>query len=94
MSMVMVERSDRMWSTGEGNGKPLSVIVIHVYVPVPKKLKLTGSTRPSRTSTKKVILFTIGDWKTKVGCQEIPIVTGKFGFPVKNETGQRLTVLS
>ena len=32
-----------------------------------------------------------GDWNTKVGSQEIPGVTGKFGFGVQNEAGQRLT---
>ena len=30
---VMVERSDRMWSTGEGNGKPLNITVIQAYAP-------------------------------------------------------------
>ena len=39
---------------------------------------------------KKDILFIIGDWNTKVGSQEIPGVTGKFGFGVQNEAGQRL----
>ena len=37
--------------------------------------------------------FIIGDWNAKVGSQEIPAVTGKFGFGVQNEVGQRLTVL-
>ena len=32
-----------------------------------------------------------GDWKAKVGSQEIPGVTGKFGFGIQNEEGQRLT---
>ena len=40
---------------------------------------------------KKDVLFIIGDWTTKVGSQEIPGVTGKFGLGVKNEAGQRLT---
>ena len=35
----------------------------------------------------------IGDWNAKVGSQEIPGVTGKFGLGVQNEAGQRLTVL-
>ena len=39
---------------------------------------------------KKDDLFTIGDWNAKVGSKEIPGVTGKFGFGVQNETGQRL----
>ena len=48
-------------------------------------------TRPSRTNTKKAVLFIIGDWNAKVGSQEIPGVTGKFGLGVQNEAGQRLT---
>ena len=40
---------------------------------------------------KKDILFIIGDWNAKVGSQEIPGVTGKFGHGVQNEAGQRLT---
>ena len=35
----------------------------------------------------------MGDWNVKVGSQETPGVTGKFGLGVRNETGQRLTVL-
>ena len=40
---------------------------------------------------KKDIFFIIGDWDAKVGSQEIPGVTGKFGLGVQNEAGQRLT---
>ena len=39
---------------------------------------------------KKDVLFIIGDWNTKVGRQETPGVTGKFGLGVQNEAGQRL----
>ena len=39
----------------------------------------------------KVVLFIIGDWNAKVGSQEIPGVTGKFGLGVQNKAGQRLT---
>ena len=39
----------------------------------------------------KDVLFIIGDWNAKVGSQEIPGVTGKFGLGIQNETGQRLT---
>ena len=42
---------------------------------------------------KNDVLFNIGDWNAKVGSQEIPGVTGKFGLRVQNEAGQRLTVL-
>ena len=40
---------------------------------------------------KKDVLFILGDWNAKVGNQEIPGATGKFGFGVQNEAGQRLT---
>ena len=40
---------------------------------------------------KKDVLFIIGDWNAKVGSQEIPGVTGKFGLGGQNEAGQRLT---
>ena len=41
---------------------------------------------------KKYVLFIIGDWNAKVGSQETPGVTGKFGLGVRNEAGQRLIV--
>ena len=40
---------------------------------------------------KKDVLFIIGDWNAKVGSQETPGVTGKFGLGMRNEAGQRLT---
>ena len=39
---------------------------------------------------KKDVLFIIGDWNAKVGSQETPGVTGKFGFGIQNEAGERL----
>ena len=39
---------------------------------------------------RKDVLFIIGDWKAKVGSQEIPGVTGKFGLGIQNEAGHRL----
>jgi len=39
---------------------------------------------------KKDVLFIIGDWNLKAGSQETPGVTGKFGFGIQNEVGQRL----
>ena len=39
---------------------------------------------------KKDVLFIIGDWNGKVGSQETPGVTGKFGLGIQNEAGQRL----
>ena len=61
-----------------------------------KELKLTvlwRPIRPSRTNTPKDVLFIIGGWNAKVGSQEIPGITGKFGLGVQNVAGQRLTVL-
>ena len=39
---------------------------------------------------QKDVLFIIGDWNAKVGCQETPGVTGEFGLGMRNEAGQRL----
>ena len=59
-----------------------------------KRLKLNGSMKTYKTflelTPKKDVLFIIGDWNAKVGSQEIPGVTGKFGLGVQNEAGQRL----
>ena len=41
-------------------------------------------------TAKKDVLFIIGDWNAKVGSQETPGVTGKFGLGIRNEAGQRL----
>ena len=54
----------------------------------------SSSTRPSRTNTQKDVLFIIGDWNAKVGSQETPGVTGKFGLGIQNERGQRLIEFS
>ena len=77
-------------------GNPFSITVIEVYAPTSNAeeteverfyedlqdlLKLTP---------KKDVLFIIGDWNAKVGSQETPGVTGKFGLGMRNETGQRL----
>ena len=40
---------------------------------------------------EKDVLFILGDWNAKVGSQELPGVTGKFGLGVHNKAGQRLT---
>ena len=42
-------------------------------------------------TSKKDVLFIIGDWNAKEGSQEIPGVTDKFSLGVQNEAGQRLT---
>ena len=59
-----------------------------------KKLKLNGSMENYKDlleiTPPKFVLFIIGDWNAKVGSQETPGVTGKFGLGMWNEAGQRL----
>ena len=58
-----------------------------------KKLKLNGSyedLQDLELTPKKDLLFIIGDWNAKVGSQEIPGITGKFGLGVQNKAEQRL----
>ena len=74
-------------------GKPFNITVIQVYAPTSNAEEAEveqfyKDLQPSRT--KKDDLFIIGDWNEKVGSQEIPGVTGKFGLGVQNEGGQRL----
>ena len=60
--------------------------MITSYLPL---CKLTF-VKVSYDSGKKDVPFNIGDWNAKVGSQEIPEVTDRFGLGVQNETGQRL----
>ena len=54
-------------------------------------MALWRPTEPSRLTPKKDVLFIIGDWNAKVGSQETPGVTVKFGLGVQYEAGQRIT---
>ena len=77
-------------------GKPFNIMVIQVYVPTSNAEEaevewfyedlqdLLELTSP------KDVLFITGDWNAKVGSQETPGVTGKFGLGVQNEAGQRV----
>ena len=75
-------------------GKPFNITVIQVYAPnsnaeeaeverfyedLQDLLELTP---------KKDVLFIIGEWNAKVGSQETPGVSGKFGLGMQNEVGQ------
>ena len=77
-------------------GKPFNITVIQAYAP-------TSNTEEAEVerfcedlqdllelTPKKDVLFFIGDWNAKVGSQETPGVTGKFGHGMQNEAGQRL----
>ena len=55
-----------------------------------KKLKFYDPQDLLELTPKKDVLIIIGDWNAKVGSQETPGVTGKFGLGIHNEAGQRL----
>ena len=77
-------------------GKPFSITVIQVYAPNsnPEETEVERFYKDLQDllelTPKKDVLFIIGDWNAKVGSQETPGVTGKFGLGVPNEEGQRL----
>ena len=72
-------------------GKPFNITVIQVYAPTTNaeeaEDKQVYEDRQDflELIPKKDVLFIIGDWNAKVGSQEIPGVTGKFGLGVENE---------
>ena len=78
-------------------GKPFNITVIKVYPPTSNAEEAEVERFYEdlqdllELSPKKDVLFIIGDWNAKVGSQETPGVTGKFGLGVLNEAGQRLT---
>ena len=90
-------KNDRMISV-RFQGKPFNIMVIQVYASSNaeeaeveqfyKDLQNLVELTP-----KKDVLFIIGDCNAKVGSQETPGVTGKFGLGMQNEAGQRLRVL-
>ena len=77
-------------------GKPFNITVIQVYAPT------SNAEEPEvewvyedlqdllELTPKKDVLFIIEAWNEKVGSQETPGVTGKFGLGIQNEAGQRL----
>ena len=74
-------------------GKPFNITVIQVYALVSnaKKAEVQWLYEDLEELTpKQDVLFIIGDWNAKVGSQETPGVTGKFGLGIQNEAGQRV----
>ena len=84
-------KNDRMISV-HFQGKPFSITVIQVYVPTSnaEEAEVEQFSDLLELTPKKDVLFIIGDWNAKVGSQETPGVTGKFGLGMKNEAGKRL----
>ena len=76
-------------------GKPFNITVIQVYAPTSNAEEAERFYEDLQylleLTHKKYVLCIIGDWNAKVGSQETPRVTGKFGLGVQNEAGQRLT---
>ena len=77
--------------------KPFNITVIQVYAPTSNAEEAEAEwfyedlQELLELTHKKDVLFIIGDWTAKVGSQETPGVTGKFGLGLQNEAGQRLT---
>ena len=77
-------------------GKPFNITVIQVYAPTSnaEEAEVEQSFEDLQDllelTPKKDVLFIIGDRNAKVGSQETPGVTGRFGLGVQNEAGQRL----
>ena len=70
-------------------GKPFNFMVIQVYAPTNNAEEwLYGDLL--ELTPKKDVLFILVDWNAKVGSEETPGVTGKFGLGIWNEAGQRL----
>ena len=77
------------------HSKPFNITVIQVYAP-------TSNTEEAEVEqfyedlqellelTPTYVTVIIGDWNAKVGSQETPGMTGKFGLGIRNEAGQRL----
>ena len=77
-------------------GKPFNITVIQVYDPT-KNAEETEVERFYKDLQDllelippKDVFFIIKAWNAKVGSQEIPGITGKFGLGILNEAGQRL----
>jgi len=88
-------KNDRMISV-HFQGKPFNITVIQVYSPTSNAEKAEVEwfyediQNLLELTPKKDVLFIIGNWNAKVGSQETPRVTGKFGLGIQNEAGQRL----
>ena len=89
-------KNERMISV-QFQGKPFNIMVIQAYAP-------SSNTEEAKVewfqedlqdllelTSKKDVLFIIGDQNAKVGSQEIPGVIGKYGLGVQNGAGQKLT---
>ena len=85
-------KNDRMTSVCL-QGKPFNIMVIQAYAPTSNAEEAEDERFYEdlqdllELTPKKDVLFIIGDWNAKVGSQETPGVTGKFGLGMQNEAG-------
>ena len=92
-STWMQSQNDRMISV-RLQGKPFNITVIQVYAPTSNAEEAEAEQFNEdlqdllELTPKKDVLFFLGDWNAKVGSQETPRVTGKFGLGMRNEAGQ------
>ena len=88
-------KKDRMISV-HFQGKPFNITVIQDYAPTSNAEEAEVERfyedlqHLLELTPQKSFLLIIGDWNAKVGSQETPGVTGKFGLGVRSEAGQRL----
>ena len=88
-------KNDRMTSV-RFQGKPFNITVIQVDAPTSNAEEALVERFYEHLqdllelTPKKDVLFITGDWNAKVGSQETPGVTGKFGLGIWNAAGQRL----
>ena len=77
--------------------KPFNITIIPVYAPInnAEEYEIEWFYEDLQDlleiTPKQNVLFITGDWNAKVGSQEIPGATGKFGLGVQNEAGKSLT---
>ena len=75
-------------------GKPFNITVIQVCAPTSnaEEAEVEQSYEDLQNllelTLKKDVLFIIGDWNAKIGSQEIPVVTGKFGLEYRMKQGK------
>ena len=69
-------------------GKPFNITVIQAYAPTSNaeeaEVERFYEDLQDLLEPKKDVLFIIGDWNAKVGSQETPGITGKFGLEIWN----------
>ena len=70
----------------DNQGKPFNITVIQIYASTSNAEETEGERFCEdllELTPKKDVVFIIGDWNAKVGSQEIPGVSGKFGLGVQ-----------